>query len=301
MNKLASWLNREQESHQFGTPLTDFERLCEELRQGDVLLVEGHSRVSEVIKSITYSPWTHSVLYIGRLVDIKEGALQNKIAEVYNGHPHEQLVVEALLGEGTIVSPVSKYQDKHLRICRPRGLSKQDRHNVIASALSQLGYEYDIRHLLDLARFLLPYSYIPKRWRSTLFRHYAGQQTKNVCSYILGEAFASVSFPILPVAERTGENSYKLYKRNTRLYTPRDFDYSPYFDIIKYPYLDLDDVAAYRALPWDEEGMVCNAQGDCYIPYQKKKAESEPDATGKNDDNDDNVEADEMENYSEKS
>ena len=58
----------------------------------------------------------------------------------------------------------------------------------------------------------------------------------------------------------------KLYKRNPRLFTPKDFDYSPYFDIIKYPYFGLDDVAAYRGLPWDTEGMVCNSSGDCYVP-----------------------------------
>ena len=271
MDRLAKWLNKEDEVHQFGTPLTDFERMCEEIRQGDVLLVEGRSRVSEVIKAITYSPWTHSALYIGRLADIKDGALQNKIAEFYAGDPNEQLLIEAMLGEGTVIYPVSKYQNKHLRICRPKGLTKSDRQQVISFALSQLGYEYDLRHMLDLARFLLPYTFIPKRWRSTLFQHHAGQQTKNVCSYMLGEAFGSVDFPILPVAERVSKDTFKLYKRNPRLYTPKDFDYSPYFDIIKYPYLDLDDVAAYRALPWDTEGMVCNTKGDCFVPYKEEK------------------------------
>jgi len=271
MDRLSKWLNTEDEVHQFGTPLTDFDRMCEELRQGDVLLVEGRSRISEVIKAITYSPWTHSALYIGRLADIKDGTLQNKIAEFHAGDPNDQLLIEAMLGEGTIINPVNKYKNMHLRICRPKGLTKADRHQVISYALSQLGYEYDIRHMLDLARFLLPYTIIPKRWRSTLFQHQAGQQTKNVCSYMLGAAFSSVDFPILPVAERIDKGTFKLYKRNPRLYTPKDFDYSPYFDIIKYPYLDFDDIAAYRALPWDAEGMVCNTKGDCFVPYKEEK------------------------------
>ena len=274
MGKITSWLNKEIESDLSGIPLTDFERLCEELRQGDVLLVEGHSRVSHVIKSITFSPWTHSAFYIGRLDDIKDGALQNRIAEFYTGDQHEQLIIEAILGEGTVINSVSKYENKHLRICRPKGLSKSDRQRVITFALAQLGYDYDVRHLLDLARFLLPYSIIPRRWRSTLFISNAGEPTKNLCSYMLGDAFGSVNFPILPVAERSEDGNFKLYKRNPRLFTPKDFDYSPYFDIIKYPFLGLDEVAAYRALPWDSEGIVCNIEGDCFLPANAMDANS---------------------------
>jgi hypothetical protein len=69
----------------------------------------------------------------------------------------------------------------------------------------------------------------------------------------------------LPVIHREGAD-FRLYKRNTRLYTPRDFDYSPYFQIIKYPLLGLNDLAVYRQLPWDQEGVVCNDDNDCFIP-----------------------------------
>ena len=64
--------------------------------QGDVLLVEGRSRVSEVIKIITQSSWTHSALYIGRLFDIDDKVLQARIRGSYEGDPSEQLLVEAL-------------------------------------------------------------------------------------------------------------------------------------------------------------------------------------------------------------
>ena len=264
MGKISRWLNMNVEIDSSEIPLTDFERLSEELRLGDVLLVEGRSRVSNIIKSITFSPWTHSVLYIGRLSEINDGNLKNRIAEHYRGDRNQQLIVEAMLGEGTVIYPVSKYRNHHLRICRPRGISKSDRQKVIAYTLSQLGYDYDIKHLFDLMRFLLPYSIIPRRWRSSLFVHNAGESTKNVCSYLLGEAFGSINFPILPVAERSENGNYKLYKRNPKLLTPKDFDYSPYFDIIKYPFIGLDDVAAYRALPWDTEGKVYDSTGDEY-------------------------------------
>ncbi len=267
-DKISSFLNTEKGGGSNGIPMTDFERLCEELHQADVLLVEGRSRVSEVIKTITNSPWTHAALYIGRLDEIKDGSLQNSIAEHYSGDPNERLMVEALLGEGTIVAPMGKYEGYHLRICRPKGLSRSDRGQVIKYAVGQLGFEYDIRHLLDLARFMLPYAFIPKRWRSTLFELNAGESTRNVCSFMIAEAFRAVSYPILPVAERLADGSMKLYPRNTRLYTPKDFDYSPYFDIIKYPYFNFDEVAAYRALPWDADGAVYNREGDCLAPVQ---------------------------------
>ncbi len=275
IDRIAKWFNTVVETDPNHIPLTDFERLSEELHRGDVLLVEGHSRVSQIIKSITYSPWTHSALYIGRLGGISDGNLKNKIAEFYTGDLHQQLIVESMLGEGTVINAVSKYKNEHLRICRPRGISKSDRQQVIAYALSQLGYEYDIRHLLDLARFLIPYSVIPRRWGSTLFARNAGESTKNVCSYMLGEAFGAVNFPILPVAERLDNGNYKLYRRNPRLLTPKDFDYSPYFEIIKHPYLGLDDVAAYRALPWNEEGAISDMTGEYRIPVDKSNSENE--------------------------
>lgn len=264
-HRLSAWLNADIDSSE-DARLTDFDRLCEELHQGDVLLVEGRARVSHVIKSITNSPWTHSVLYIGRLDEIRDESLRHKISKYYTGESRRQLIIEAMLGEGTVIYPVTKYKNEHLRICRPKGLSKSDRQKVIDFSLSQLGYDYDVRHLLDLARFLLPYGIFPRRWRSTLFHKYAGRSTRNVCSYILAEAFNSVNFPILPIAERGKDGSLKLYKRNPKLFAPKDFDYSPYFDIIKYPYFGLDDVAAYRGLPWDDEGMICNASGDCFVP-----------------------------------
>ena len=286
MDSMSAWLNTEIDDNE-DARLTDFERLCEELHQVDVLLVEGRTRVSQVIKSITNSPWTHSMLYIGRLDQIRDASLRDKISEYYQGESHEQLIIESMLGEGTIISPVTKYKNEHLRICRPKGISRSDRQKVIAFCLSQLGYEYDVRHLLDLARFLFPYGIFPRRWRSTLFQQYAGRSTKNLCSYMMGDAFGSVNFPILPIAERGEDGSLKLYKRNPKLFTPKDFDYSPYFDIIKYPFFGLDDVAAYRRLPWDTEGMICNASGDCFVPLKSvddsESADEEKDIDPEND------------------
>ena len=267
---LAAFLNQEKPGPLGSPPMTDFSRLCEEVRRADIILVEGRSRVSEVIKIITNSPWTHATIYIGRMDEIRDGSLLNRVAEHYAGDLHEQLIIEAVLGQGTIVVPLRKYAGKHLRICRPRSLSRTDREQVIAYAISQLGYDYDMRQMLDLARFMLPYSIIPRRWRSTLFEHNPGNHTKNVCSSMLAAAFDSVKYPILPIARMMQDGSVQLLRRNVKLNTPKDFDYSPYFDIIKHPFFNFDEIAAYRSLPWDIQGAFCNVEGDCFIPVQAK-------------------------------
>ncbi|HHJ15809.1 MAG TPA: hypothetical protein ENJ80_03840, partial [Gammaproteobacteria bacterium] len=138
-------------------PLCDFDRIRYEIRPCDVVLVEGRSRISEIIRTITQSPWSHSALYIGRIHDIDDAELRDKVLSFYNGDPNEQLIIEAWLGEGTVVNPLSKYRNDSLRVCRPTGLARQDAQHILKFALHHLGFEYDLRQLLDLARFLFPY------------------------------------------------------------------------------------------------------------------------------------------------
>lgn len=272
--RFTDWLTYEPERSDKTPCLTNYERLCDEIRPGDIILVEGRSRVSNIIKLITQSPWTHSVLYLGNYHDLNMVGLAPASISKYALTPHTRLVIEALLGEGTIVSTLNKYRYEHLRICRPRSITIRDRNKVIQHTIRKIGHQYDIRQLADLARFLLPYSLIPRRWRSSLFRYHAGDSTKTICSSMLAEAFISVNYPVLPVIEHT-DQGLRFYKRNTKLFVPKDFDYSPYFDIIKYPFIGLDEVAAYRSLPWDEEGYVCNQEGDCSIPLTKENDEEE--------------------------
>ncbi|MCF7980896.1 MAG: hypothetical protein K9K86_02855 [Pseudomonadales bacterium] len=246
---VISWLNHREEVTT-DIPLSDFEHMRHEIKPCDVILVEGRTRISEVIRQITQSSWTHAALYIGTLKDIQDPELLNKLSIYYDGNSNEQLVIESLLGFGTIVSPLSHYEKEHLRICRPTGLSTQDSQQVISFAVSRLGFEYDFRQILDLARFIFPWALWPRRWRSTLFEHNSGQPTKTVCSTMIAEAFQNIQFPILPLVKRTEDNQLKFYQRNPKLYLPRDFDYSPYFEIIKYPFFDCCDHGAYRLLPW---------------------------------------------------
>ena len=52
--------------------------------------------------------------------------------------------------------------------------------------------------------------------------------------------------------------------------TPRDFDHSPYFDVIKYPILDFDELGIYRTLPWDQTSVHCNDIGDCFYSHPEE-------------------------------
>lgn len=252
---LINWLTKEKDPSRF--PLCDFERICYEVRPCDVLLIEGRSRVSDVIKLITQSSWSHSALYLGRLHDLEDPVLREKAKQFCpDEYLDSQLVVEGVLGKGTVLTPIQEYCQDHIRICRPRGLSPRDSQSVLSYALNRLGTDYDVRQIFDLARLLFPWTIMPRHFRSKLFRHHPGATTKTVCSTVIAEAFNSVDFPILPHIQQDEQKGIELIYRNPKLYTPKDFDYSPYFEIIKYPFVSFDDY--YRKLPWNKDGLISN-------------------------------------------
>lgn len=264
--KFTRWLSAPRPLE--GLPMCDFERLRYEVRASDVLLIEGRSRVSDVIRALTQSPWSHAALYIGRLHDIEDANMRARVLEHYPHAGDQQLVIESLLGLGTIVSPLSKYADYHIRICRPKGIMAQDAQRVINYAASRLGSQYDVRHILDLARFLYPWSIIPRKWRSSLFKSIPDRTTHEICSLMISEAFAKVMFPILPKVEVKQTGKFELKHRNPRLYTPSDFDYSPYFEIIKYPIFELSGAPSYRNLPWNDEALAKAGQPQRAVPQE---------------------------------
>ena len=262
-NAVIGWLQQKRPLPQ--TPLSDFERLEREVKPCDVILVEGRSRVSEVIKLITQSSWSHAVLYIGRLHEIEDGEMRSILRKYYSGSPDVPLIIESELGQGTIVRALSSYECEHLRICRPRNLASAERAGVIAYCIGRLGSGYDVRHIFDLARFLFPWFILPRRWRSTLFSARPGESTKTVCSTMIAEAFGCVQFPILPLVKKVEGDRIKLYRRNPRLCTPSDFDYSPYFDIVKYPFLDFAEYAEQRLEPWDGSMGLSEEEREIYL------------------------------------
>jgi hypothetical protein len=268
-NKISAWLLQEYPSKR--AYLCDFERISYEIRAGDVLLIEGRYRISGIIKQVTQSPWSHAALYIGRLHDIEDPQLRDKITKQCNCSPSSQLLVESLLGQGTVISPLTKYREDHIRICRPQGLSHIDAQHIITFMVNRLGTKYSVRQIFDLGRFLLPWRIIPGRWHSTLFEHRAGKPTEEICSSMIAEAFESIHFPILPLIRKDAQKNLELINRNPRLYTPSDFDYSPYFAIIKYPIFPVGEIS-YRSLPW-KEGVISDDTTVAVLPLATEESD----------------------------
>ena len=198
------------------------------LQPGDVLLVEGNTRVSGAIKYLTQSTWSHAALYVG------------DVLAQHPDDPDPPSLIEVDMVGGVWAIPLSKYAAFHTRICRPVALTSQDAERVIAYALSRLGHAYDLKNMIDLARYLLPMPPLPSRWRRRILALGSGDPTKAICSTLIAQAFQSVGYPILPEMVRRhsdpgaeDHNRELLYIRHFSLYTPRDFDISPYFDVVK--------------------------------------------------------------------
>ncbi len=225
--RLARWLNAPRPSERrVGTTYPGL--LARTIRPGDVLLVEGSSRISAAIKYLTQSSWSHATLCIAPPV---LGAAA--------GH-EPPILLEVDVSEGVRLVPLERYATQHTRICRPVGLDADETDLVIHHAVARVGQRYDMKNIWDLARYLIPHPPVPRRWRRRLLAFGSGDPTRAICSSLIAEAFHDIGYPILPdirvlVKERGGRDDARevLHIRHHSLFTPRDFDVSPYFAIIK--------------------------------------------------------------------
>ena len=94
-------------------------------------------------------------------------------------------------------APLSKYARFHTRICRPIGLTDDDRARVCAYAAERIGFDYDLKNIIDLMRYLLPLP-VPQRWRRRMMALGSGHPTRIICSALIAQAFENVRYPILP-------------------------------------------------------------------------------------------------------
>jgi len=102
----------------------------------------------------------------------------------------------------------------------------------------------------------LPISYpppVPKRFRRRLIALGSGDPTRAICSSLIAQAFHAVDYPILPEKIEATEDYETLYSiRHHSLFTPRDFDLSPYFKIIK-PTLTSHSDFNHRDFAWGDK------------------------------------------------
>jgi hypothetical protein len=260
----------------------DPQALRRHIRKGDVLLVDGDNRVSQIIKYLTQSCWSHAALYVGDELLRRGGEAADRAREAF-GDDAEELLVEAL-PHGVVASPLSKYIDYNIRIARPHRLAPDHLKLIVEDALAAIGWRYDLRNVLDLARYLIPVHVVPNALRRTALHFGSGQPTEVICSSLLGRLFAKARFPILPQIEYPdafdagdasrptllrrifgfeSEGYTGIFRmRHPTLLTPRDFDLSPYFEIVKFNVI-ADGRFDYQRIQWAEQAD----EGDFPRPY----------------------------------
>ena len=257
---IVRYLQKPVHGYEPFTP-SDPDSLRQSLEPGDVLLVEGNNNIAGIIKYLTQSTWSHSALYVG---PIAGGATED-------GEPH--VLIEANVGEGVVSAPLSKYFQFHTRICRPVGLTQADCATVCAYATGRIGFAYDLKNIIDLMRYLFPLP-VPQRWRRRLIALGSGDPSRLICSALIADAFRTVQYPILPKITLTRSRQaieQILEIRHSSLYCPRDFDISPYFNVVKPTIAKGFD---YKTLQWVDPQAIKEMQ----IPLAPRAAATDGNA-----------------------
>jgi hypothetical protein len=81
----------------------------------------------------------------------------------------------------------------------------------------------------------------------------SGDPSRLICSALIADAFSTVRYPILPkitLARSVQALEQILEIRHSSLYCPRDFDISPYFNVVK---PTIRQGFNYKALHWADQ------------------------------------------------
>lgn len=115
----------------------DAAALAAALRLGDVLLVEGNTRVSTAIKYLTQSTWSHAALYVG-----------DALAPPPAGE-EPRVLVEADLAHGVRAVPLSEYAEcyneilhiRHYSLFAPRDFDISPYFRIVKPGVEE-GFDY---------------------------------------------------------------------------------------------------------------------------------------------------------------
>lgn len=243
--RLAAYLSKPL-AHYSEFSVVSSKTLAHTLRPGDVLLVEGNSRISTAIKYLTQSTWSHACIYLG--------------------DDEELPIIEADLELGVIRVPLNKYKRHNVRICRPVNLHHNDLLELKEFFQQRIGYTYDLKNIFDLMRYLVPTPPIPSRFRRQMIALGSGDPTKAICSTLIAQAFQKICYPILPRSiniaagdAHTADDIRILESRHYSHFTPRDFDLSPYFQLVKPNIENNFDYKKVRWLSRDERQALLEA------------------------------------------
>lgn len=242
--------------------INNMKRLSRTIRLGDVLLVEGSSRFSQIIKVLSQSCWSHAAFYVGDLLTREPYAKNPEVINYLKDldeFDRTHMLIEADSVKGVYPISLSTYRNYNIRVCRPFGIAQNDLNQVIAEIIGNIGKHYDHRNILDLALLLLPFSINPFRKRTIKACLGGCTEYQVICSGMIARAFQNIRYPVVPALKKTDINDFgneadpygsKLIMRHFSQIMPRDFDISPNFEIIKYNIIGLEQFD-YRSL-WIE-------------------------------------------------
>ena len=174
--------------------------------------------------------------------------------ETADGEP--LVLVEANLGEGVVGAPLSKYMRFHTRICRPSGLT---------AGGSRAGLRLRGRaHRLRLRRQEHPRSDalpVSNAGAAALASPHDGDGLRRSDPHhLLGPDRAGFRTRALsdPAEDHPGGKRIRRARRSSksvirRLYAPRDFDISPYFEVVK---PTLQNGFDYRKMQWADQTVL---------------------------------------------
>ena len=231
-----------QRQHYEQRAYNNLDKLYSVIQPGDVVLIEGRSEMSRLIKLFSNSHWSHAALYVGSsLIDPNLNDEDLYLKKYGNDANH--MLVEAFSEKGVIATPLKEYKDYNIRLCRPYGILESDLNHVIEHVIGSLGMHYDDQNIVAIAMMALQTLLRPKSKRNIKACLGNCNNFQVICSGMISQAFQSVGYPIVPVLQPSPQtdafnenNPYGggLIMRHYTQITPKDFDLSPNFEVIKY-------------------------------------------------------------------
>ena len=102
----------------------------------------------------------------------------------------------------------------------------------------------------------------------------SGHPSRIICSALIAQAFENVRYPILPKVTRFDSEQARqeiLEIRHSSLYAPRDFDISPYFEVVKPTLVKGFD---YKAMAWADIPASDADELVSLVPEQPERLEA---------------------------
>jgi len=249
MNSITKYLRKiilrkleKEKKHYEQRAYNNLSKLYSVIQPGDIVLVEGRSDMSQLIKLFSSSHWSHVAIYVGNALIDTDDKYDGVYAKQY-GEDANHMLVEAFSDEGVIASPLRKYKDYNIRLCRPYGILESDLQDVIEQVIGRLGMHYDDQNIMDIALMVVQALWRPKN--NHMLRACLGNcnDFQVICSGMIAQAFQSVGYPIVPaLLPQSSKDAFNennpygggLIMRHYTQIAPKDFDLSPNFEVIKY-------------------------------------------------------------------